>query len=52
MGQTVENVMEAKLKTFERGMIDVQVKKLKALHRKSKKLKKTKKKPKGLQKKI
>ena len=41
MGQAVEKVMEAKLETFERGMIDVQMKKLKALHRKSKKLEKT-----------
>ena len=41
MGQTVEKVMEAKLETFEKNMIGVQMKKLKALERKSKKLEKT-----------
>ena len=40
MGQTVEKVMELKLETFAKDMIDVQMKKLKALQRKSKKLEK------------
>ena len=40
MGQTVEKFMELNLKTFAKDMIDVQMKKLKALQRKSKKLEK------------
>ena len=33
MGQTVEKVMEAKLETFEKDMIDVQMKKSKKLEK-------------------
>ena len=41
MEQAVEKVTEPKLETFAKDMIDVQMKKLKALQRKSKKLEKT-----------
>ena len=41
MGKAVEKVTEPKLETFEKDMIDVQMKKLKTLQRKSKKLEKT-----------